>query len=167
MSKVEVQKKTQRGRGTSDLATLQAMFPATPSLPGAYLGQYTDAKVAEIVRQTMEVKQSDTPNGNPEFSDFDPNYGNAPDLTTVEKASDGTLIWGHYSPPPSSPGVPLSAGEASAKAVVTLPPGTPVSSGMGSTKSPSETSKQIAQQFPGDKGNITGNLTKGKSGATP
>lgn len=167
MSKVEVLKKTVRGRGSSDLATLQAMFPTTPSLPGGYLGQYTDAQVAEVVRKTIEVKQSDTPNGNPEFSDFDPNYGAAPNLTEVVTAQDGTLVWNHYSPSTVSPGTPNAWGEAAAKAVTTTPPGAPSSSGMGSTKSPHETSKQISQQFPGDKGQITGNLSKGKSGATP
>lgn len=167
MSKVEVLTKTVRGRGSADTATLQAMFPTTPSLPGGYLGQYTDAEVADIVRDVLEVKQADVPNGNPEFSDFDPNYGQAPDLSTVVTAQDGTLIWNHYSPPPTSPGTPNAWGEAAAKAVTTVPQGAPSSSGMGSTKSPSESSQQIAQQFPGDKGQVTGNLIKGKSGATP
>ena len=167
MSKVEVLRKTSRGRGSSDLATLQAMFPTTPSLPGGYLGQYTDSKIAEIVKNTLSIKQADTPNGNPEFADFDPNYGQAPDLQTVEKAQDGTLVWNHYSPPPTSPGTPNAWGESAARAVTTVPDTAPSSSGMGSTKSPNVTSKSISQQFPGDKGQVTGNLIKGKSGATP
>lgn len=166
MAKVEVVKKTVRGRGSSDLATLQAMFPSTPYLPGGYLGQYVDAKIADVVKGVMELKQSEIQNGNPEFADFDPNYGQAPNLTEVVKAKDGTLVWNHYSPPPASPGTPNAWGESAAKAVETVPAAAPTSSGMGSTKSPHETSKQVAQQFPGDKGAITGNLSKGHSGAT-
>lgn len=167
MAKVEVLTRLSRGKGSSDLATLQAIFPNTPSLPNGHAGQYTDAKISEIVKGVLEVKQADTPRGNSDFADFDPNYGGSPDLSTVNAAQDGTLIWNHYSPPPASPGTPNAWGESAAKAVTTVPPGAPSSSGMGSVKSPSETAKAIAQQFPGDKNQVTGNLVKGKSGATP
>jgi hypothetical protein len=165
MAKVEVTKKTVRGLGTSDAATLQAMFPTSPALPGANNGQYTDKDVADLVQQVMTKKQSEIADSNPDFPSFDPNYGEAPDLTTVEKAADGSLVWNHFSPPPGSPGTPNALGPAAALAVTSVPESAPVSSGAGSTRSPSETAKQIAQQFPGDKGQVAGNLSKGSSGA--
>jgi hypothetical protein len=154
MAKVEIVKKTVRGKGSSDVATLQAMFPETPSLTSAKQ-QYTDAKVTELTSAVM----NDVQNGNEEFPNFDPNYGKSPDLTTVEKAEDGTLIWNHYSPPPSSPGPGLAWGVDAAKAQQ-VPSTVPTSSGMGSTKSPNVTAKSISQQFPGS-------LSSGKSGASP
>jgi hypothetical protein len=162
MAKVEVVRKTSRGKGSSDTATLNAMFPGSPSLPTANQGQYTNAKVAELVKSVVDDIQS----GNPDFPNFDPNFGAAPDLTTVEKAADGTLVWNHYSPPPASPGTPYAHGEAAARQVTSVPDTNPVSSGVGSTKSPNDSSRQISTQFPGDGEAVVGNLEFGKSGAT-
>lgn len=173
MSKVEVEVKTTRTLGPvakSDTATLEAMFPATPSLPGGYQGQYDNQELLTAHKELTNGVQSQ----NPDVT-VDLDYGEAPNLDDAIAALPPDEQPGSpYTPRTGSPGVGLALGESAALAIPQAPPGHPgsgppgqraMSSGAGSDKMPSESSPQVATQAEGG-GVARGNLTPGDSGVT-
>lgn len=164
MAKIEVEKRETVGaKGVSDNATLEAMFPASPALPGGYMGQYNNVRVAEIM---ATLTGEGLPNGiqdqNPDYQ-VSLNYGDAPNLAAVATGGQG-LPGSPYVPAPGSPG----AGSTNPRDIPDPPQNFPRTgpTGNGSTKSPHESSQQISTQSEG--GGVTpGNLIPGGSGATP
>lgn len=88
---------TVRGKGSSDTATLQAAFPASPM----HMGEMT----AESVRQQFqdEVIDGVVNDGGHTFGTFDRDYADAPDLNEVATGGGG-LPASPYVPNPTSPG---------------------------------------------------------------
>lgn len=175
MAKIEVEKRILvGGLGSSDVVTLQALFPASPALPGAYRGQHTNTEVA-VAMATLTGNDSGAgvipdpiPGGvqdkNPDIQ-VNLNYDSSgvPDVANPPPPGDGSPI-GTFVPAIGSPG----PGSLDPKAI--LPPSqtghVPTASGAGSQKSPSATGPQIAAQSEGG-GVNPGNLDKGKSGVSP
>lgn len=125
---------TTYGKGTSDTATIKAMFPDSP----INSGEYSAEAVAAL---GMSLLQSATVNdGGHTFGTFNRDYADAPEITM-------------FVPDPGSPG-PGSANPAD----IPAPPENwpPPASGAGSSASPSETSVKIASQ-------TIGSLISGKS----
>jgi len=154
MAKIEIEKRIRVGqKGSSDVATLEAMFPASPAISG-----YDNNEVAFI----MKTLTNGTPTGNPDLPDVDLDYGDAPDLSSVNVGAGG-LPGSAHTPAPGSPG----PGSMNPSDIPAPPANHPRSgaSGAGSSKSPHESSVQIATQDEG--GGVTpGNLSPGDSGAT-
>ena len=173
MAKIEIEKRDIVGaKGASDVATLEALFPASPALPGAFQGQHTNAQVA-IAMATLTgnsdgsgvLKASDTiPGGiqdkNPDFLvHLNYDHPGVPDTANPPQPDDGSPI-GVFVPAIGSPG----PGSLDARAIPP-PSHTPVASGAGSQKSPSSSGPQVAAQSEGG-GVNPGNLDKGDSGVT-
>lgn len=158
MALVEIRKRNLvGGKGSSDVATLNAAFPGTPSIASS--GQYNDQSVAAL----METLHDGVQTGNPDHPNFDLDYGLAPVLADVD-VGDAGRPGSPYTPNIVSPGV----GSLNPRDMGAPPPGHPRagSSGAGSTKDTHEASQQVAQQQAGG-GVSTGNLIPGSSGATP
>ena len=157
MALVEPERVTTRGLGSSDVADLATLFPATPRL-----GSYDNSEVLVI----MKTMVNGTPNGNPDFPasnlDYDPGaQDGAPDLVTASPL-DGSPLSSPYSPPLGSPG----PGNLSLAGAIGAPAG--VATGHnetnGSLVSPHKTSLLISGQC--ETANVPGasrNLKKGKS----
>ena len=157
MAKVEIEKRNRVGqKGSSDVATLEAMFPSSPALPGGHQGQYDNSEVAILMKTLTNGVQAQ----NPDVS-VDLDYGQAPDLATVQTGPGG-LPGSSHTPAPGSPG----PGSSNPRDIPAPPANHPRagSSGAGSSKSPHESSQQIATQVEGG-GVDPGNLTPGSSGA--
>lgn len=155
----------------SDTATLQAIFPATPYLPGGYQGQYDNEQVATAHQLLTDGTQTE----NPDFAGgIDLDYAGratpdgAPDLSAVA-VGPGGLPGSPYAPNTVSPG-PGNGLNPSAQ--VDPPPNHPRVGGSGengSLRSPHETSAQIAAQRETDQAPASSpqNFTFGDSGVTP
>lgn len=135
---------TERSLGSSDTATMQEMFPASP----IYLGELTDESVRDMGNKLLIGESVN--DGGYMFGVFDRDYKNAPNLEDVVTGGGG-LPGSPYTPSPGSPG----PGSMNPADIPEPPsdwppdPGTEYGSGEGHV-SPSETSKRIAHQTIGD-----------------
>lgn len=116
MATNKIQKKTERGLGTSDTKTIDEMFPAAP-----------DDFDPEVF---MKLLLDGVKSYNPDLGSFDMDYGKAPKITD-------------FVPNPTSPGPGDVNPNNKPPAPSNWPP---PASGFGSQTSPSETSEKIAEQ---------------------
>jgi len=136
---------TEGAKGSSDTATLQSMFPASP----IHSGELTDAVVRD--QGNTLLIENGVNDGGHTFGTFDRDFGAAPNLEDVNTGGGG-LPGSPYAPAPGSPG----PGSMNPTDIPEPPedwpadPGTEYGSGEGGTASPSSTSKSISKQTIGD-----------------
>lgn len=131
---------TTRALGSSDTATLQSSFPASP----IYAGTLTADTVLDLGYDLTDGTVND---GGHTFGTFSLDYRDAPNMADV-KTGGGGLPGSPFVPAPGSPG-PGSMNPADIPAPPSdfpADPGTEYGSGRDGTTSPSVTSAEIANQ---------------------
>lgn len=168
MSKIEVEVRTVGTLGKSDTATLQSAFPASPSLPHGYRGQYDNKAVLAAMNTLHDGvvggNPAVAPGNNPDFPNFSLDYAgrgsDTPPTAGDIKTGAAGLPWTAWSPNVASPG----PGSTNPRDLPAPPPGTPADSLAGSTELPGDTTTAIATQHVGG-GVDASNIGPGKSGA--
>jgi hypothetical protein len=136
---------TERANGSSDTATMQALFPASP----IHAGELTDSVVHDQGNDLLI--DNGVNDGGHTFGTFDRDFADAPNLEDV-KTGGGGLPGSPYAPAPGSPGPGsmLATDIPEPPAEWPADPGTEYGSGEGGLVSPSSTSKIVAKQTIGD-----------------
>ena len=131
---------TTRDLGSSDTATLQSSFPASPINAGTLTADIVQAAGQDLVDGVIN-------DGGHTFGTFSLDYIGAPNMADV-KTGGGGLPGSPFVPAPGSPG-PGSMNPADIPAPPSdfpADPGTEYGSGRDGTTSPSVTSAEIAGQ---------------------
>lgn len=125
MATINPTRRTTRGLGQSDTATLEVLFPGRANGPFSLANYDVPAEERNLVNGVVV--------GNPDVPNFDLDYGQSPTITD-------------WHPNPASPSVPGSVDPADKPS---LPPGVSFpASGFGSQEQPSRTATAISGQDP-------------------